>query len=121
MRARDARPLRHELGTARAHSPLVTSNWEASGPMNPLAWPVILPPATLVLAQLFDNASAGQHGMRPAGAVGVVDGDVDAEVAVHRSEHVLRRLGIGAREGAVPIGFADHAAALDWAARERGA
>ena len=59
--------------------------------------------------------------MRPAGAVEVLRLRIDAEVAVHRRQHVLRRLGVGLREGALGVGRADDPAALDRAAGQGGA
>ena len=46
---------------------------------------------------------------------------VHAEVAVEQGQHVLRRLGVGPREGALGVGGADHAPALDRPAGQGGA
>src|SRR5262245_42247247 len=71
--------------------------------------------------QFLEHPPAGQDRVRAAGAVGVLRRDVDAEMAVEGGEHVLRRLGIGAWEGAAGVGFADDAAAFDRSAGEGGA
>src|SRR6516225_10339429 len=59
--------------------------------------------------------------MRPSRAVGILRADIDAEMAVQRRQHVLRRLGIRARKSAARIRGADDPAAEHRTAGERRA
>src|SRR4051794_14837525 len=63
--------------------------------------------------QLVDWRARGQHRMWAAGVVVVVDGGVDAQVAVHRGQHVGGVLGIVFGFAALVIGGTDNAAAPD--------
>jgi hypothetical protein len=69
--------------------------------------------APLLLSALHELANwlaAGKHGKGPAGRVRVLGLRVDAQVSVHRGQHVLRRLGAGFGKRAVSIGLAHDAA-----------